>query len=394
MNRVVQRLRPFQETVFATMTQKAIDHDAINLGQGFPDTNGPEAMLSQASEAILHGDNQYGNGRGLLALRQAISQQRSRDYEINYQPETDILVTVGATEAIAATILGLVEPGGEVIVFEPYYDAYAAAIALADAKRVSVPLKAENNSWDLDVAAFEDAISDHTSLVILNSPHNPTGSVFSADTLKKFAEICIRHDLLVLSDEVYENLLFDSLKHIPIASMPGMFERTITVSSAAKSYNVTGWKTGWALAPQPLLDGVIKAKQFLSYVGATPLQPAVAYALNNENEWLTNMVSELAQKREYLSSVLNEAGFHVAHTEGTYFIVVDISPLGCDDGVEFCFRLIEECGVAAIPIQVFSDHPENWKTKVRFAFCKQDHVLHEAGNRILQWAKKNRVEGR
>ncbi|AKK08144.1 pyridoxal phosphate-dependent aminotransferase [Corynebacterium testudinoris] len=382
--REVTRLQPFGETVFATMTELAVTHDAINLGQGFPDSDGPAAMLELACAEISSGNNQYGPGRGFMGLRSAIARQRQRDYGVTYHPEAEVLVTVGATEAISATVLGLVEPGSEVIVLEPYFDAYAAAIALAGATRVAVPLVSAGDTWTVDVDAVRAAITPRTAMVIINSPHNPTGSVFSREVLTELSAVCVENDLLVLSDEVYENLVFDDTTHTALAALPGMWSRTITVSSAAKSYNVTGWKIGWALAPAPLLDAVLKAKQFMTYVGPTPFQPAVHYALDHESAWLEDMVSGLQSNRDLLGDALRTAGFPVSSTAGTYFTVVDIAPLGFSDGVEFCTALPQQIGVAAIPVQVFCDDPEPWRTKVRFAFCKQPATLAEAARRITQ----------
>ncbi|QGU06682.1 putative N-succinyldiaminopimelate aminotransferase DapC [Corynebacterium occultum] len=384
MNQVVKRLQPFTETIFATMTARAVAHRAINLGQGFPDSDGPSSMLDTAVAQIRAGSNQYGPGRGESRLREAIARQRSRRYGIDYDPASEVLVTVGATEAITATVLGLVEPGSEVILLEPYYDAYAAAIALADAVRIPVPLKTSGNSWAPDIAAIRSAITEKTSMIILNSPHNPTGSVFGAADLAELAEVVVEHDLLLLSDEVYEYLTFDASTHTAMAMLPGMRERTVTVSSAAKTFNATGWKTGWALAPAPLLDAVLKAKQFMSYVGATPFQAAVAHALDAEESWVTEMVSGLQRERDLLREVLLEVGFEVAASQGTYFLIADISPLGYEDGVEFCLQLPEKAGVAAIPVQVFTDYPELWQTKVRFAFCKQPATMAEAAKRLRE----------
>lgn len=364
----VSRLQPFGETIFATMTAEAVKHGAINLGQGFPDSDGPAHMLEIAREEIAKGNNQYAPGMGVPELREAVADARAVAVD-------NVLITVGATEAITATVLGLVEPGKEVIVLEPYYDAYAAAIALAGATRVAVPLAESGNTWVIDVAAVEAAITDNTAMIIVNSPHNPTGAVLD---MRQLAEVCVRHDLLVLSDEVYENLVFTGSQHTRVAELPGMWERTITVSSAAKSFNCTGWKTGWAIAPEELLDGVVKAKQFMSYVGATPFQPAVAHALREEGEWVRGMVADLERKRTLLADGLSASGFRVYDTAGTYYVVADV---GCD-GMEFCMNLPAETGVAAIPLQVFTDHPEQWRTKVRFAFCKQDEVLEEAVRRI------------
>ncbi len=381
-DRTVTRLRPFAETVFATMTARAVEHDAINLGQGFPDSDGPPRMLEVAREQISGGDNQYGPGRGMPGLRRAVSAQRQRDHDVAYDPESEVLITVGATEAISATVLGLVEPGSEVIVLEPYYDAYAAAIALAGARRVAVPLAADGDTWTVDVDAVRAAVTEKTAMIIVNSPHNPTGSVFDRDCLLALAGVCVEHDLLVLSDEVYENLVYDDVSHMALAGLPGMFERTVTVSSAAKSYNVTGWKTGWALAPAPLLDAVLTAKQFMTYVGATPFQPAVAHALDDEGDWLNRMVTGLESGRDLLGHALREAGFGVHATAGTYFTVADIAPLGYSDGIGFCLDLPERAGVAAIPVQVFCDDPGPWRTKVRFAFCKREDTLREAARRL------------
>ena len=373
----VRRLQPFGETIFATMSAAAAKHNAINLGQGFPDTDGPPRMLEIAQREIARGNNQYAPGKGVEVLRSAVADSRGVGTE-------EVLITVGATEAISATVLGLVEPGSEVIVFDPYYDAYAAAIALAGAQRVSVPLRQVDRTWDLDTAAFAAAITDKTSMVIINSPHNPTGSVFSRAALEEFARICVAHDLTVLSDEVYEHLIFEGNQHTRINELPGMKSRTVTSSSAAKSYNATGWKTGWAIAEPALLDGVIKAKQFMTYVGATPFQPAVAHAIHNERAWLRRMVDSLAVGKNILADGLRNAGLKVYDTAGTYFIVADVSPLGFDDGTDYCMGLPELQGVAAIPLAGFSDHKETWKPLVRFAFCKRHDVLREASERLAQ----------
>ncbi|ALC05265.1 putative N-succinyldiaminopimelate aminotransferase DapC [Corynebacterium deserti GIMN1.010] len=376
---VVSRLQPFGETIFATMTQRAVEKGAINLGQGFPDEDGPRRMLEIASEQILGGNNQYSSGRGDLALRTAVANDHLERYKMEYDPLSEVLITVGATEAITASVLGLVEPGEEIIVLEPYYDAYAAAIALAGAVRVAVPLQELENTWEIDVDALHKAVTKKTKMIIVNSPHNPTGSVFSKKALKELAGIARAYDLLVLSDEVYEHLVFDGAKHVSVAKLPGMWDRTVTVSSAAKSFNVTGWKTGWALAPAPLLDAVLKAKQFMSYVGATPFQPAVAHAIEHEQAWVEEMRAGLETKRDILRTALSKAGLKLYDSDGTYFVVADI---GDRDGAEFCFELIDKVGVAAIPVQAFVDHPKSWSSKVRFAFCKKEETLREAAKRL------------
>ncbi|OFQ56758.1 pyridoxal phosphate-dependent aminotransferase [Corynebacterium sp. HMSC074H12] len=369
----VERLQEFGETIFATMTALAVENDAVNLGQGFPDSDGPQRMLEIAQENIAGGNNQYAPLRGVSELLSAIAET----YAV---PQDHVVVTAGATEAITATVLGLVEPGHEVIVLEPYYDAYAAAIALADATRVPVPLKESGNSWDIDVDAVRAAVTDKTAMVIINTPHNPTGSVFSHEALTELAELCVERDLLVLADEVYENLTFGT-EHVSIASLPGMASRTVTVSSAAKSFNCTGWKTGWAIAEPKLLDGVIKAKQFTTFVSTTPFQPAVAHALRYEQDWLDGMVSELAECRSILVEGLKQLGFHVHDTGGTYYVVADVSSTGLS-GIDFCMQLPETKGVAAIPLAAFTDNPEPWQHKVRFAFCKRPEVIREAVRRL------------
>lgn len=373
----VRRLQPFGETIFATMSAAAAKHKAINLGQGFPDTDGPPRMLEIAQREIARGNNQYAPGKGVESLRAAVANSRGVDID-------EVLITVGATEAISATVLGLVEPGSEVIVFDPYYDAYAAAIALAGAQRVSVPLRQVDKTWDLDPAAFESAITDNTSMVIVNSPHNPTGSVFTREALEEFARICVKYDLDVLSDEVYEHLVFDDNQHTRVSELPGMKNRTVTSSSAAKSFNATGWKTGWAIATPELLDAVVKAKQFMTYVGPTPFQPAIAHAINNEGAWLRRMVESLSVGKNILADGLRNAGLEVFDTAATYFIVADVSPLGFDDSTDYCMGLPELQGVAAIPLAGFSDHKEQWKSLVRFAFCKRHDVLREASERLAQ----------
>lgn len=369
----VERLQEFGETIFATMTALAVENDAVNLGQGFPDSDGPQRMLEIAQENIAGGNNQYAPLRGVPELVSAIAYTYS-------VPQDHVVVTAGATEAITATVLGLVEPGQEVIVLEPYYDAYIAAVALADATRIPVPLKESGNTWDIDVAAVRAAVTDKTAMVIINTPHNPTGSVFSRAALDELAALCVEKDLVVLSDEVYENLTFGT-EHVSIASLPGMASRTVTVSSAAKSFNCTGWKTGWAIAEPTLLDGVIKAKQFTTFVSTTPFQPAVAHALRYEQEWLDGMVSELEECRNILVEGLEQLGFHVHDTGGTYYVVADVSPTGVT-GVDYCMELPATKGVAAIPLAAFTDNAEPWKNKVRFAYCKRPEVIREAVRRL------------
>ena len=381
-SRTVARLRPFASTIFAEMTALAVQKKAVNLGQGFPDTDGPPAMLEAAREAIASGLNQYSPGPGMPVLRAAIADDRSARFGLRYDPDSQILVTVGATEAISASLLGLIEPGDDVLLIEPFYDSYAAAIALAGATRTAVSLVADGNGWTVDTDALERAIGPRTRMLIVNSPHNPTGTVFDRDTMIRIADIAVAHDLLVLTDEVYEHLVFDGRVHTPIATLPGMFERTVTVSSAAKTFNATGWKTGWALGPAELIDAVRAAKQFMSFVGGTPFQPAVAYALEHEQAWIAAMRDGLQRKRDTLSAALNAAGADVKYSAGTYFVCADIAPIGRGDAYEFCGALPDLVGVAAVPVTAFVDEPAPWKSLVRFAFCKQDEVLADAAERL------------
>ncbi|QRI75691.1 MULTISPECIES: pyridoxal phosphate-dependent aminotransferase [Rhodococcus] len=380
--RTVRRLRPFASTIFAEMTALAVTHDAVNLGQGFPDTDGPRAMLDVARQAIADGVNQYPPGPGTPELRRAIAADRAARYGLEHDPDTEVLVTVGATEAISAAILGLVEPSDEVLLTEPYYDSYAASVALAGASRRTVPLARAGSGFVLDVDALRAAVTERTRMLVVNTPHNPTGTVYDDAALAAVAALACERDLLVLSDEVYEHLVFDGRRHRPLASLPGMAERTVTVSSAAKTFNVTGWKIGWALGPRELIDGVRAAKQFMSFVAGAPFQPAVAYALTHEQPWIAAQRDDLQRRRDLLSGALADAGFGVLDSAGTYFVCADITPFGATDGVAFCRTLPERIGVAAVPVSAFVDDPQQWNHLVRFAFCKRDDVLLEGVRRL------------
>ncbi|MQY24718.1 pyridoxal phosphate-dependent aminotransferase [Nocardia aurantia] len=378
----VARLRPFASTIFAEMTELAVRHGAVNLGQGFPDSDGPAAMLDVARAAIADGLNQYPPGRGMPVLRQAIAADRARRYGTRYDPDSQVLVTVGATEAIAAAVLGLVEPGQEVVLIEPYYDSYSAAVALAGATRRTARLVPDGDGFALDLDSLRAAITPKTRLLLLNSPHNPTGAVLSRTELQAVADLAIEHDLLVLTDEVYEHLTYDGHTHLSISTLPGMFERTVVISSAAKTFSVTGWKIGWACAPVPLLDAVLAAKQFLTFVGGGPFQPAVAYALEHELPWVAALRDTLAEKRIRLSDALREAGFEVKRSDGTYFVCADITGLAAADAHAFCRELPERLGVAAVPLSVFADHPDAWNRLIRFTFCKKEETLTEGIRRL------------
>lgn len=382
----VSRLQPYAVTIFAEMSALAARIGAVNLGQGFPDEDGPAQMLKVAQDAIAGGVNQYPPGLGIPELRNAIAAQRRRRYGIEYDPDTEVLVTVGATEAIAAALLGLVEPGSEVLVIEPFYDSYSPVIAMAGCHRVTVPLAPAGRGFALDVEALRAAVTPRTRALLLNSPHNPTGMVLSDAELSAVATLATEHDLLVITDEVYETLVF-GVEHHPLAGYPGMRERTVTISSAAKMFNATGWKIGWACAAPDLIAGVRAAKQYLTYVGGAPFQPAVAYAIDHEDEWVAGLRAELQAKRDRLGEALADLGFEVHHSAGTYFLCADPRPLGYTDSTAFCAELPHKAGVAAIPMSAFtSGDPDNpadgWNHLVRFAFCKRDDTLDEAIRRL------------
>ncbi|APT84687.1 pyridoxal phosphate-dependent aminotransferase [Corynebacterium aquilae] len=387
MTQLVRRLAGFDETIFATMTALANERGAINLGQGFPDSDGPASMLEEAQRQIAGGNNQYAPGRGFPVLREAIAADRKRTYGQEFDPQSEVLVTVGATEALTAAILALVEPGQEVIVLEPYFDSYEAAVALADAVMVPVALEPHEGRFRVDEDLLRDAISSKTRMIVMNTPHNPTGTMFDDRDLSIISRLAVDHDLLVLSDEVYEKLPFDGRTHTPIAMLPGMRQRTITVSSAAKCFNATGWKTGWALAQPELIDAIVVAKQYLSFVGVSPLQPAVAKALNEEAEWTAELAVQLQKNRDALSQALRECGFGVCASEGGYYVVADTAPLGFEDAREFCLGPLLDAGVVGIPVSAFakSAHADRFRSLVRFAFCKDQDVMQE-GIRRLQAA--------
>ncbi|WP_106234340.1 pyridoxal phosphate-dependent aminotransferase [Nonomuraea fuscirosea] len=379
---LVARMRAFGTTIFAEMSALAVQTGSINLGQGFPDTDGPAAMLDRAVQAIGAGANQYPPGPGVLELRQAVSEHRAAHYGLSYDPVGEILVTVGATEAVAATVLALCEPGDEVIAFEPYYDSYAASIALAQARLVPVTLRPDEGRFTFDPAELRAAVTPRTRAVLVNSPHNPTGTVFTREELTAIAELCQEHGLIAITDEVYEHLTFDGVEHIPMATLPGMRERTVMISSAGKTFSVTGWKTGWVCAPPELVTAVQTVKQFLTFTANAPWQLAVAYGLRHELEWVAALRAGLQDKRDRLMEGLSAAGFSVLRPAGTYFVQTDIRPLGFSDGLELSRRLPELAGVVAIPTQVFYDHQERGRHFVRFAFCKKDEVIDEAVTRL------------
>ncbi|BBZ13665.1 non-ribosomal peptide synthetase [Mycobacterium branderi] len=385
----VSRLQPYAAPVFADMPALAARTGAVDLGIGYPDEDGPPAMLKAAQDAIAEGFNQYPPGIGIASLRRAIAGQRKRHFDIDYNPDGEVLVTVGATEAIASAMLGLVEPGSEVLLIEPFYDSYSPAVAMAGARRVLVQLVPDGRGFALDVDALRRAVTPRTRALIVNSPHNPTGMVLTADELTAIADIAVDADLLVISDEVYEQLVDpwpEGRRHLPLAGFDGMAERTITVSSASKTFNCTGWRIGWACGPARLIAGLRAAKQNLTYVGGAPFEHAVALALNTEDDWVATRRTLLQARRNRLATALTEIGFGVHDSVGSYFLCADPRPLGYHDSTAFCAALPEKVGVVAMPMSDYCDpaaeHAAVWNHLVRFNFAKRDETLDEAIRRL------------
>ena len=387
---LVERMRPFGTTIFTEMSALALRTGSINLGQGFPDTDGPPEMLAAAAEALRGGANQYPPLAGIPALRSAITAHEQRFWGLTRDPDTEVVVTAGATEAVAAAILALCEPGDEVVCFQPYYDSYAASITLAGAVRRPVTLRpGPSGRYGFDESELRAAFGSRTKMVLLNSPHNPTGKVFTASELGLIAGLCQEYDAYAVTDEVYEHLVFTDAaeQHVPLAGLPGMRGRTLRISSAGKTFSCTGWKVGWATGPAPLVSAVQRVKQFLTFVNAGPLQPAVAVALGLPDGYFDRFRADLQSRRDRLVAGLVEAGFAVQPSEGTYFVTADITPLGGTDGADFCRALPARCGVVAVPTQVFYDDQEAGRHLIRFAFCKREEVIDDAAQRLAKLSR-------
>jgi len=380
-------------TVFAEMSALAAHTGAVNLGQGFPDVDGPESVARAAADAILGGANQYPPGPGIPALRQAIAAHQLERYGLSWDPDTEVLVTAGATEALAAAVLALVAPGDEVLTLEPFYDSYAAVIAMAGATHTTAPLRATPDGFRLDLDALARAFTPRTRLVLVNTPHNPTGTVLTATELEAIARLAQVHDAIVVTDEVYEHLLLRDRAgsrptHVPIATLPGMAERTLTVSSAGKTFSFTGWKIGWVTGPARLVTAVRTVKQFLTYVSGAPFQPAIAFALTDPGVavWVDELADSLSRRRDQLCDGLTDAGFAVVRPQGTYFVLADAAPLGHADGAELCRELPALAGVVGVPVSAFthagSDVDRALRSWVRFTFVKRDDVLADAVGRL------------
>jgi N-succinyldiaminopimelate aminotransferase len=385
---LTSRLQGFGTTVFAEMSALAVATGAVNLGQGFPDYPGPPEVLDVARAASGTAADQYPPGPGRPELRAAIAAHVQRFRGLDYDPADEVLVTAGATEALSGALLALLDTGDEVVLFEPMYDCYAAGIAMAGGVARPVPLRPPVDgvgSWTFDPEELRAAITPRARILLVNTPHNPTGKVFTADELITLADLAIAHDLLVLTDEVYEHLVFSGARHCSIAALPGMRDRTLVVSSAGKTFNVTGWKVGWIYGPAPLVSAVRTAKQFLTYVNAGPFQPAIAAGLTMDDGYFTAIARDLEYRRDVLVKGLTDAGLPVISPEATYFATVDVRPVQPDgDGLAFCRSLPERAGVVAVPTVVFYDpaHAHLGRHLVRFAFCKRDEVLADAVERL------------
>jgi N-succinyldiaminopimelate aminotransferase len=373
------RLQGYTTTIFSEMSALAVATGSLNLGQGFPDVDGPDTIKQAAIRAIEDGHNQYPPLNGIAELRSAIAGHQKRYYGMDLDPDVQVLVTAGATEAIAACLLSLCETGDEVVMFEPYYDSYAACTSMAGAQRRLVQLRAPE--WSFDPKALENAITERSRIILLNSPHNPTGKVFSRAELEVIADACKRHDLIAVTDEVYEHLVFE-FPHVSLSSLPGMAERTITISSSAKTFSFTGWKVGWACATPDLIAAIRTAKQFLTFVNAAPFQYAIAEGLVDCDDYLDEMAQVLREKRDLLAAGLDAAGFAVFPSPGTFFLTTDIRPLTDEDGHTFCLKLPARCGIVAIPSSVFYDDKDAGRHFVRWMFSKRREVLEEAVERL------------
>lgn len=383
-----KRVAGFGTTVFTEINELAQKHQALNLGQGRPDFDGPPDIIDAAVKALQSGKhNQYAPGNGVLATREAIAAHADRFYGLKVDPQDGVVVTAGATEAIFSAVLGLVDRGDEVIVIEPFFDSYVPNITMAGARPVYVPLRPPN--WTFDPDEMKAAFNKHTRAIILNTPHNPTGRVFTREELTLIADLCKEHDVTVISDEVYEHLVFAGQTHIPIATLPDMFERTVTISSLGKTFSVTGWKTGWAYGPAELITGVSRAHQFVTFAMFHPAQIAAAYALNLPGTYFEELQAMYTVKRDLLMGALTSAGLKARTPQGTYFVMADFSDVFDGDDIDFSRFLTSEFGVACIPPTFFysTDHAHMASTQARFAFCKSDETLRQVGERLAHLGK-------
>ncbi len=377
---LTSKLQPFGSSIFAEMTKMAVENNAINLSQGFPDFDGPEFIKQAACEAINAGHNQYANTFGVPALRKAIADKYNRFYGLSYNPDTEISILAGATEAIFTTIISIVNSGDEVIIMEPYYDSYPVAVTMAGG--VCRYLTLEFPDFKIDFEKLESLINNKTRMIIINTPHNPSGKVFSRAELETLAKIAVKHDLLVISDEVYEHLTFDGEKHIPTASIEGMFERTVTISSTGKTFSMTGWKIGTVCAPAPICAAVRTAHQYVIFAVATPFQHAMIKGFEAPDSFYKELIEFYTKKRDMMTKTLTDCGFKIVMPKGSYFIMADFTNFGFTNDVEFCKYLATQIKVAAIPPTSFYFNKRHGEKLVRFAFCKKEETLAAAAGRL------------
>jgi N-succinyldiaminopimelate aminotransferase len=382
--RLTRRLQNVPPTIFTTMSALALRTGSLNLGQGFPDRDGPSSVVEAAVEALRGGRNQYAPGPGVPELREAIARHQHERYGIELDPTSQVIVTAGATEAIAAAMLALVDPGDEVVVLEPFYDSYVATVEMAGGVRRPVGIRRTDSGFRLDVDRLRRTVSDRTKVLLVNTPHNPTGAVLDEEERAAVAEVAVRHDVVVVVDEVYEHLLYDGRRHVPLSTLPGMADRTVSISSAGKTFSFTGWKVGWATGSPGLVSTVLAAKQWLTFTNAAPLQPAVAHALDHEMGSVEALAGELQGKRDLLCAGLADLGLDPVVPEGTYFTLSDVGHLGWPDGVAFCHALPDRAGVVAIPALPFYDDQDAGRHLVRWAFCKETEVLEQALERLTK----------
>src|SRR3954447_7400257 len=386
VDRLARRLPAGPPTIFTRMSARAAQTGSLNLGQGYPDQDGPQGMLDVATAAVLGGRNQYAPGPGIPELRQAVARHQARCYGLELDPDSQVLVTAGATEAITAAVLALVDPGDEVVLVEPFYDSYPAAVEMAGGVRRTVAMRRADDGFRLDLDQLRAVVSDRTRVMVLNTPHNPTGAVLGTDELAAVAEVAQRHDVVVVVDEVYEHLTYDGRRHVPLATLPGMADRTVSVSSAGKTFSCTGWKVGWVTGTPDLVRTVLAAKQWLTFTNAAPLQPAVAHALDHEAAYVEELAADLAANRDLLVAGLAELGLDPVTPHGTYFVMGDVGSLGWADGTQFCLALPDRAGVVAVPAGPFHDPAgdayDAGRRLVRWAFCKDRAVLEQALDRL------------
>ncbi|MBI5292938.1 MAG: aminotransferase class I/II-fold pyridoxal phosphate-dependent enzyme [Chloroflexi bacterium] len=379
-----RRVSTFGTTIFAEMTALAMQHNAINLSQGFPDFDGPAEVKRAAIAAIESGKNQYALSNGESDLRRAVAAHAARFYGQSPDPDTEVTIVSGATEGLFSTIVGLVNPGDEVIIFEPFFDGYVPDVIMAGGVPRYVPLRAPD--WHFDPGELAAAFGPRTRLILVNSPHNPTGKVYSRAELEAIAALCRKWNVIALSDEVYEHITFDGVPHVRLATLPGMAERTVTISSHGKTFSFTGWKIGWCIAPPDLTTAIRRAHQFVAFASVTPMQAAAVVSLSLDDEYYAALAADYQHKRDTLAGILREAGFEVSPPAGTYFIMAGIAPLGFTDDVEFCRYLARDIGVAAIPPSAFysEEHKALGKGYARFAFCKKMETLEQAAERLAR----------